>query len=162
MGDTSPNQVYGGNGDDEVTGDLAADLLDGGPGLDRGYGGRPGLKGADVFLSVERRTSCPSASWTPGPHSRVVPAATPCECLTDHFVFRVRTASRKEIDFVSEHLGGVALEGKYTEGAWRSEAATVSASTWDGILATRNVLETEGKDSAWAVPACLLAYLLDA
>ena len=83
------------------------------------------------------------------------------EYLTDHFVFHVRTASRKEIDFVSERLGGVALEGKYTEGAWRSEAATVNASTWDGILTTRNVLETEDKDSAWAVPACLLAYLLD-
>lgn len=59
MWDTSPNQVYGGNGDDEVTGDLAADLLDGGPGVDNGYGGPPGREGRDVIISVEQRTSCP-------------------------------------------------------------------------------------------------------
>lgn len=83
------------------------------------------------------------------------------EYLTDHFVFHVRTASRKEIDFVSERLGGVALEGKYTEGAWRSAAATVNASAWDGILLTRNVLDTADPDSAWAVPASVLAYVID-
>lgn len=81
--------------------------------------------------------------------------------LTDDFVFHVRTPSRKEIDFVSERLGGVAIEGKYTEGAWRSEAATVNASEWDGILATRNVLDTADKTGGWAVPAGILAYLLD-
>ena len=59
MWDTSPTQVYGGNGDDEVTGDLAADLLDGGPGVDNGYGGPPGREGRDVIISVEQRTSCP-------------------------------------------------------------------------------------------------------
>ncbi len=58
MGDTSHNQVYGGNGDDEVTGDLAGDVLDGGPGIDNGYGGRPGREGSDVIISVEQRTSC--------------------------------------------------------------------------------------------------------
>ena len=58
MGDTSPNHVYGGNGDDEVTGDLAADLLDGGPGVDNGYGGPPGREDRDVIISVEQRTSC--------------------------------------------------------------------------------------------------------
>ena len=59
MGDTSPNWVWGGAGNDEVTGDLAADMLDGGPGFDHGYGGPPGREGADVIVSVERRTSCP-------------------------------------------------------------------------------------------------------
>lgn len=79
----------------------------------------------------------------------------------DEFVFHVRTPSRKEIDFVSESLGSVALEGKYCQdGAWRGEAATVNASQWDGILATRNVLDVSG-DHAWAVPAGILAYLLD-
>lgn len=83
------------------------------------------------------------------------------EYLTDDFVFHVRTPTRKEIDFVSERLGGVALEGKYTEGAWRSEAATVNASAWDGVLVTRNVLDTTEADRAWAVPAGILGYLLD-
>ncbi len=82
--------------------------------------------------------------------------------LTDHVVFHVRTPARKEIDFVSEYLGGVALEGKYTEGAWRSEAATVDASQWSGLLATRNVLELPSEGTrAWAVPAAMLAYLID-
>lgn len=82
--------------------------------------------------------------------------------LTDHFLFHVRTPTRKEIDFVSEHLGGVAIEGKYTEGAWRAEAATVEASQWTGIFATRNILEMpDAPDAAWAVPAGILAYLLD-
>ena len=79
----------------------------------------------------------------------------------DEFVFHVRTPARKEIDFVSESLGSVAIEGKYCEdGGWRREAATVNASQWDGILATRNVLDI-GDDRAWAVPAGMLAYLLD-
>lgn len=79
----------------------------------------------------------------------------------DPQVFFARTPARKEIDFVSSHFGGAALEGKYTEGGnWRSEAATVNASAWDGILVTRNVLDIDGRD-AWAVPASVLAYLLD-
>ena len=83
--------------------------------------------------------------------------------LTDHSVFHVRTPTRKEIDFVSEHLGGVAIEGKYTEGSWKSEAATVDASPWSGLLATRNVLEFPADPAkTWAVPAAMLTYVLDA
>ncbi|MGH9089902.1 MAG: AAA family ATPase [Acidimicrobiales bacterium] len=79
----------------------------------------------------------------------------------DHFLFYVRTPSRKEIDFVGEPLAGVALEGKYTEGGrWKGDAATVEASEWDGILLTRNVLDAAGS-GAWAVPAGLFAYLVD-
>lgn len=83
----------------------------------------------------------------------------------DRFLFHVRTPTRKEIDFVSEGLGEVAVEGKYTEGAWKAEAATVNASAWAGILATRNVFDIPADEDdparAWAVPAGLLAYLLD-
>jgi len=80
----------------------------------------------------------------------------------DEFLFHVRTPARKEIDFVAEDLGSVAIEGKYIEGGnWRSEAATVTASSWDGILVTRNVLETPQDSSAWAVPAAILGFLLD-
>lgn len=77
------------------------------------------------------------------------------------FLFHVRTPARKEIDFVSDRLAGVALEGKYTDGRkWIGESATVNASTWDGILATRSVLDTTS-NAAWAVPAAFLGYLLD-
>ena len=81
--------------------------------------------------------------------------------LNDDFLFHVRTPTRKEIDFVSRDLAGVAIEGKYLEdGGWHAEAATVHASQWDGILCTRNVLDLN-RDQAWAVPAALLAYALD-
>jgi len=80
----------------------------------------------------------------------------------DERLFYWRTPTRKEVDFVSEDLGGTAIESKYTEGdGWRREAATVNASEWDGILATRNVLDTRSRDEAWAVPAAFLAYVID-
>ena len=80
---------------------------------------------------------------------------------TDESLFYVRTPTRKEIDFVAADLAGVALEGKYTEdGRWVRESATVNASQWDGILATRNVLDTRGP-GAWAVPAAFLALCID-
>lgn len=84
------------------------------------------------------------------------------EAGNDEFLFHVRTPARKEIDFVAEDLGSVAIEGKYIEGGnWRSDAATVTASSWDGILVTRNVLETPQGSSTWAVPAGILGFLLD-
>jgi predicted AAA+ superfamily ATPase len=80
----------------------------------------------------------------------------------DEFLFYHRTPARKEIDFVSDLFGGAAIEGKYIEGgAWRREAATVDGSTWRGILATRNVLDTDDADGAWAVPGGILGYLVD-
>ena len=81
--------------------------------------------------------------------------------MSDEFLFYVRTPTRKEIDSVSEYLAGTAIEGKYCEdGGWKGEAATVDVSEWNGILVTRNVLDTSSQD-ALAVPAGLLCYLLD-
>ena len=92
-------------------------------------------------------------------HRHAYKAGTPWADET--FLFHARTPTRKEIDFVSDHLGGVAIEGKYTDrGKWVGEAATVNASQWDGILATRSVLDTTS-NAAWAVPAAFLGYLLD-
>ncbi len=82
----------------------------------------------------------------------------------DDFLFYHRTPTGKEIDFVSPLLGENAVEGKFTDGRWRREAITVNASEWRGILATDSVLEIETEDArhrAWAVPAGLLAYLID-
>jgi len=77
------------------------------------------------------------------------------------FIYYFTSKTRKEIDFVSQYLGDAALEGKYTQGSgWKTEAATVNASQWDGILTTRNVLDVTGPD-AWAVPTAFLCYLLD-
>lgn len=76
-------------------------------------------------------------------------------------ILHLRTSARKEIDFVGPDLGRFAVESKYTEsGSWRGEASTVIASGYFGLLATRNVLDT-GSADAWAVPAAMLAYLID-
>lgn len=75
-----------------------------------------------------------------------------------------RTPARKEIDFVGPRLHPVALEGKYTDShRWRSESATVNASRYAGVLATRSVLDTSATDPAraWAVPASFIAYSVD-
>jgi uncharacterized protein len=80
----------------------------------------------------------------------------------DEVVFYHRTKSRKEIDFVGEPLAGIAVEGKYIEtGRWRGEAVTVKASDWAGVLTTRNVLDCTDQADAWAVPAGILAALVD-
>ncbi|MEX1008641.1 MAG: hypothetical protein WD271_12470 [Acidimicrobiia bacterium] len=78
-------------------------------------------------------------------------------------LFYARTPSRKEIDFVGARLDPVAVEGKYVESdRWARAAATVNASHWSGILATRNVLDMSAEGTgAWAVPAGLLAYAID-
>ncbi len=95
-------------------------------------------------LAIRRRQVEDGASWTG----------------EDRLFYR-RTPTRKEIDFISQDLCGSAIESKYTEDRWRGEAATVNASRWMGVLATRNVLDTTSRDTAWAVPAAFLAYLID-
>ena len=93
-------------------------------------------------------------------HRAAYAAGTPW--ADDSFLFHARTPSRKEIDFVAEPLAGVAIEGKYvSSGRWAGEAATVNASEWNGILTTRDVLDTTSERDAWAVPAAFLAYLID-
>jgi hypothetical protein len=79
-------------------------------------------------------------------------------------VLYARTPTRKEIDFVGPELDPVAIEAKYTDGdRWRGEAATVNAGTFAGVLGTRTVLDTSaaGPEQSWAVPAALLAYVID-
>lgn len=95
-------------------------------------------------MALRRRQVADGASWT-----------------GEDRLFYWRTPTRKEIDFISEDMGGTAIEGKYTEDRWRGESATLNASEWRGILATRNVLDTSGRDKAWAVPASFLAFLID-
>jgi len=67
-----------------------------------------------------------------------------------------RTDTGREIDFVG--AGQVPVESKYVERNWKSEARTIAARHGRGILATRNVLDTDG--DVWAIPAGILAWLL--
>jgi predicted AAA+ superfamily ATPase len=95
---------------------------------------------------------------------RAAEAATPGVFPSFDQVMYERTPTRKEIDFVGPGLSPVAIEGKYTDtGRWVGEAATVNASRYAGILATRGTLDTSATspDRAWAVPAALLAYTID-
>ncbi len=80
----------------------------------------------------------------------------------DQQIFYTRTPTRKEIDFLAESLAGTALEAKYVEtGRWRGEAATIKASEYGGVLITRNVLDAPPDEDTWAIPAGILAYLID-
>lgn len=117
-----------------------------------GYLRNPGRPDVDITALAEMQI---------GMALRRAIAATGRTWTEEEPVFYVRTATRKEIDFVSEALAGAAVEGKYIEsGRWRSEARTVEASDFAGILTTRNVLDCSG-EGAWAVPAGMLAVLID-
>ena len=93
-------------------------------------------------------------------HRGAYAAGTPW--ADDQFLFHARTPSRKEIDFVAQPFAGVAIEAKYSDtGRWVGEAATVNASEWTGVVATRSVLDTRDANGAWAVPAAFLAFYID-
>jgi uncharacterized protein len=65
--------------------------------------------------------------------------------------------STAEIDFVGAVLD-VPFESKYVERGWRSESRALLARYDRGVLATRNVLDTEGE--VWALPTSLVVWLL--
>jgi predicted AAA+ superfamily ATPase len=85
----------------------------------------------------------------------------PGKLLEASTVMYEKTASGAEIDFVGPELG-IAFEGKYVDGPWRSAARAMRA-RGGGIFATRTVLdlsERRKKGAVWAVPAGLLGWLL--
>jgi predicted AAA+ superfamily ATPase len=67
-----------------------------------------------------------------------------------------RTAA-SEIDFVGA-VNEVAFESKYVERNWRGESRALASRYGRGIVATRNVLDTDG--DVWAVPASIVVWLL--
>lgn len=75
-------------------------------------------------------------------------------------VLHHRNKSGTEIDFVSTALNGSAIESKYVDARWRRATRTLADSPWQGIVATRSVLDLEDPDLL-AVPTALLAWLID-
>ncbi len=76
-------------------------------------------------------------------------------------VLHYRSKNGAEIDFVGRDFGGIAIESKYVDGGWRwGTGKTIGASRWRGIVATRTEIDLEGPELV-AVPAALLAWLLD-
>lgn len=76
-----------------------------------------------------------------------------------------RTDSGREVDFCpvsirtpAEDSMTIPLEGKWVPNAWRPEALVMENKYGRGILATRNIIDTD--NPTWAVPAPVLALLI--
>jgi len=67
--------------------------------------------------------------------------------------------STAEIDFVGAAID-VPFESKYVERNWRSESRALTARYGRGIIATRNILDTDG--DIWALPTSVVVWLLGA
>ena len=76
-------------------------------------------------------------------------------------VLHHRSNTRREIDFVGPNFGDVAIESKFVDGRWKRDAQTLAASKWRGIVATRSELDVTTSNNIIAVPAALLAWLVD-
>ena len=76
-------------------------------------------------------------------------------------VLHHRSNTRREIDFVGPNFGGIAIESKFVDGRWMRDAQTLAASKWRGIVATRSELDPSASNNAIAIPAALLAWLVD-
>lgn len=79
----------------------------------------------------------------------------------------VRTASGNEVDFspvevpsAAGPLRSVPIESKWVEAGWRADAKVVEGKYSAGIIATKSVLNLE--HPSWAIPAPIVALLLDA
>ena len=76
-------------------------------------------------------------------------------------VLHHRNKSGTEIDFVSTAFGGCAIESKYVDSRWKRATRTLADSPWQGIVATRSVLDLEDP-ALLAIPTALLTWLIDA
>jgi len=91
---------------------------------------------------------------------RVLERERPGTFLDFDAVMHHRTQTRKEIDFVGPHFGGVAIEAKYVSGhRWRRAIPTLRTSRWRGIVATRDALDLRDPEVG-AVPTGMLVWLI--
>jgi predicted AAA+ superfamily ATPase len=66
--------------------------------------------------------------------------------------------SGAEIDFVGRFVT-VPIEGKYVSKGWKPERQALQEHYGDGIVATREILDTSG--DIWAVPSGLVAWMME-
>ncbi|MHB1538521.1 MAG: AAA family ATPase [Solirubrobacteraceae bacterium] len=76
--------------------------------------------------------------------------------ITADRVMFERTAT-SEIDFAGGAIR-VPFESKYVERGWKAESRALASRHRHGVVATRNILDTDGP--IWAVPAAILVWLL--
>ena len=139
-------------------------------------GARPKLYLADPLLA--QLPSLRDPSFEPADFTRSTEAALATELARaidrlhpDRFVEGravqyARTGGGKEIDFapVSLRIGGqitasVPIESKWVSNNWRSETLVMRGRFKQGVLATKDVIDTTG--DAWAIPAPFVALLLN-
>ncbi len=89
----------------------------------------------------------------------VTPAAPAAFVHTDRVMYE-RTPTGAEIDFVGPDLE-IPFECKYTDRSWRREALTMKARHGRGVMVTRSPLLTGADEPVWAVPAGIVAWLLE-
>lgn len=71
-----------------------------------------------------------------------------------------RSATKAEIDFVSPEFAATCVESKFVDRGWGRAFQTIEASgRCTGIVATRSGLQRH--DGGWALPAGLVAFLID-
>ncbi len=91
---------------------------------------------------------------------RAAERAAPGSYVAFDRVMHHRTATRREIDFVGPGFAELAFESKYVDGRWRRDTATLRASRWRGVMATRSELDLDDPETI-AVPTGVLAWLID-
>jgi predicted AAA+ superfamily ATPase len=92
--------------------------------------------------------------------TRAVSPHAPAAFVQAEQIMYERTATGAEIDFIGPDLE-IPVECKYTDGNWRREALTMKARHGRGVMATRSPLLTGPQEPVWAIPAGILAWLLE-
>ena len=95
--------------------------------------------------------------------SRAISLDRPSAFVESDAVMYERTSTGAEIDFVGPSLG-IPFESKYEDKPWKRATLTMRARHGRGVLVTRTPLQTSSSPDehpVWAVPAGMLAWLLD-
>lgn len=92
--------------------------------------------------------------------ARAVTREQPASFIEADRVMYERTKTDSEIDFAGPELD-VPFECKYTDSTWRREAQTMRARYGKGVIVTRTPLAVGDDESVWAIPAGIVAWLLD-
>jgi uncharacterized protein len=92
--------------------------------------------------------------------ARTITQRQPTAFVEADRVMYERTSTKAEIDFVGPELE-VPFECKYTDTNWRREAQTMRARYGRGVMVTRSPLVLGHNEDIWAIPAGIVAWLLN-
>jgi predicted AAA+ superfamily ATPase len=92
--------------------------------------------------------------------ARAVTHAQPTAFVEADRMMYERTETESEIDFSGPELD-VPFECKYTDASWRRKAQTMRTRHGKGVIVTRTPLAVGSDEPVWAIPAGVVAWLLD-